>query len=192
MDGWGLLGTTYKVSFIILWCSLLICGTENITYVFWWIGTTEEIRVSSSSNKTLQLIMTFFIMALKHNSAQLASPWCQVSIPQATNSTPPRQYCQIVKSKFALWTAHGIKKILGCPMSTFFFRSAETSAQKNQTLSKFKLPSKLNSNILKANWKVLSSHFIFSLHPLLWTMWIKNHLNRTKFHPWNSWKMKFI
>lgn len=60
MDGWGLSGTTCKVSFIILWCSLLICGTENITYVFWWIGTTEEIRVSSSSNKTSQLIMTFF------------------------------------------------------------------------------------------------------------------------------------
>jgi hypothetical protein len=149
MDGWGLLGTTCKVSFIILWCSLLICGTENITYVFWWIGTTEEIRVYSSSNKTSQLIMTFLewpfhnlyafvaVLTVKStllnhgvNSAQLASPWCQVSIPQATNSTPPRQYCQIVVSKFALSTAHGIKKILGCPMSTFFFRSAETSAQK--------------------------------------------------------------
>jgi hypothetical protein len=28
---------------------------------------------------------------------------------QATNSTPPRQHCKIVKSKFALWTAHSIK-----------------------------------------------------------------------------------
>jgi hypothetical protein len=25
---------------------------------------------------------------------------------------------------------------------------------------------------LRANWKVLSSHFIFSLHPFLWMMWI--------------------
>ncbi len=141
MEGWGLLGTTCKVSFIILWCSLLICGTENITYVFWWIGTTEEIRVSSSSNKTSQLIMTFLewpfhnlyafvaVLTVKStllnhgvNSAQLASPWCQVSIPQATNSTPPRQYCQIVESKFALWTAHGIKKNSGLSNVYIFFQ----------------------------------------------------------------------
>jgi hypothetical protein len=90
---------------------------------------------------------------------------------QATNSTPPRQYCQIVKSKFALSTAHNIKKFWAVQCLNFF-RSAETSAQKNQTLSKFKLPSKLNFTILRANWKVSSSHFIFSLHPFLWMMWI--------------------
>jgi hypothetical protein len=52
------------------------------------------------------------------------------------------------------------EKFLGCPMSKFFW-SAETSAQKNQTLSKFKLPSKLNVNILRAYSNILSSHFIF-------------------------------
>jgi hypothetical protein len=51
-------------------------------------------------------------------------------------------------------------------------------------LSKFKLPSKLNFNILKANSKVLSSHVIFSLHPFLWMMWIWSHLKGMKVHPW--------
>ncbi len=90
---------------------------------------------------------------------------------QATNSTPPRQHCLIIKSKFALWTAHRIKKFWAVQCLNFFW-SAKTSTQKNQTLSKFKLPSKLNFNILRANWKVLSSHFIFSLHPFFWMMWI--------------------
>ncbi len=90
---------------------------------------------------------------------------------QATNSTPPRHHCQIVKSKFALWTAHSIKNFWAV-QCLIFFKYAETSGQKNQTLSKFKLPSKLNFNILRANWKVLSSHFIFSLHPFLSMMWI--------------------
>jgi hypothetical protein len=102
---------------------------------------------------------------------------------QATNSTPPRQHCQIVKSKFVLWTAHNIKHFWAARCLNFF-RSIETSAQTDQTLSKFKLPSKLNFNILRANWKVLSSHFIFSLYPFLWTMWIESHINGTKVHPW--------
>ncbi len=58
---------------------------------------------------------------------------------QATNSTSPNQHCQIVKSKFTLWTArhefwaaHIIKKIWAVQCLNFF-RSAETSAQKNQT-----------------------------------------------------------
>jgi len=55
-------------------------------------------------------------------------------------------------------------------------------------LSKFKLPSKLNFNILRANWKVLSSQFIFSFHPFLWMMWIWSHLNGTKVHPWKFMK----
>jgi len=79
---------------------------------------------------------------------------------QATNSTPPRQHCQIVKSKFVLWIAHSIENFWAVQCLNFF-RFAKTSAQTNQTLSKFKLPSKLNFNILRANWKVLNSHFIF-------------------------------
>ncbi len=90
---------------------------------------------------------------------------------QATNSAPPRQHCQIVKSKFVLWIAHNIKNFWAVQYLNFF-RYVETSAQTNQTLSKFKIPSKLNFNILRANWKVLNSHFIFSLHPFLWMMWI--------------------
>ncbi len=54
-------------------------------------------------------------------------------------------------------------------------------------LSKFKLPSKLNLNILRANSKVLSSQVIFSLHPFLWMMWIWSQLNGMKIHErWNS------
>ncbi len=112
--------------------------------------------------------------------------------------------CQVhgAKSTFPSYQFHTTKATLpncqvqicfvNCPQhKTFwaarclnFFRSIETSAQTDQTLSKFKLPSKLNFNILRANWKVLSSHFIFSLHPFLWTMWIESHLNGTKVHPW--------
>jgi hypothetical protein len=99
--------------------------------------------------------------------AKSQSPQCPIvksMLPsqhsQATNSTPPRHHCQIGKSKFALWTAHSIKNFWAVECLNFFW-SAETSAQKNQTLSKFKLPSKLNFNILRAYWNVLSSHFIF-------------------------------
>jgi hypothetical protein len=141
---------------------------------------------------------------------------------QGTNYTSTRQYCQIVKFKFTLWTAqmsHCIKNF----WAVLCLRSAEISAQKLKlpwsllppsppppthprllspllffylmalwslrgVLSKFKLPSKSNFNILRANSKVLSSQVIFSLHPFLWMMWIWSQLNGMKVHPWKFMK----
>jgi hypothetical protein len=111
---------------------------------------------------------------------------------RATNSTPPRQHCEIVKSKFALSTAQSTKKFWVVPCLNLF-RSAECSAQKNQTLSKFRLPSKWNSTYCEEveRFWVHISYFLY-IHFYEWCGF-KAIFNGTEVHPWKfSWKMKFI
>ncbi len=142
------------ILFAQLFCNFTLPTSQNATL------PNGEVRV------TIWLICKINFSRLSIHFAKSQSqqfPIVKSMLPsqhsQATNSTPPRQHCKIVKSKFALWTAHIIKKfwVVQC---LIFFRFAETSAQKIPTLSKFKLPSKLNFNILRANWKVLS----FTIH----------------------------
>ncbi len=133
------------------------------------------------------------------------------------NSISTRQHWEIVKFKITLWTAqtnHRIKcfwfvlcinilKFLPkksnylngspCPLPPKIFLYIivfwfDGSLKLEKSRAKFKLLHKLNFNIVKANWKVLSSQFIFFLCSFLWMTWIWSLLNGMKVHPWKFLK----
>jgi hypothetical protein len=133
-----------------------------------FLSSLYRLPNSTLPNHEVQVTIWLFC---KINFSGLWSPLCQI-----IKSTVPNCQVHVAKSAFRFHTTKATlpncqvqicfvncpqhKKILAV-QCLIFFRSAETSAQKNHTLSKFKLPSRLNFNILIANWKVLSSHFIF-------------------------------
>jgi len=180
------------------------CSSIKYEYILlnYFVSSVYLLPNSTLPNGEVQVTIWLFC---KIDFSWLLSPLCEI-----TESTVPnrqvhggksafpsyqfhttKQHCQIVKSKFALWTAHIIKNFWAIQCLNFF-RSAETSAQKNQTLSKFKLLSKLNFNILRGNWKVLSSHFNFIyIHFYEWCG-SKAILMEQKFIHENSWKMKYL
>ncbi len=79
----------------------------------YFVGSLYLLPNSTLPNGEVQVTIWLFC---KIDFSRLSSPQCPIvksMLPsqhsQATNSTPPRHHCQIVKSKFALWTAHSMK-----------------------------------------------------------------------------------
>jgi hypothetical protein len=114
-------------------CFMLVISCVSSLYLL-----PNSILPNGEVQVTIWLFYKIDFSGLSNPLCQIAEstgPNCESMLPsqhfQATNSTSPRQRCQIVKSKFALSTAHDIKTFWTV-QGLNVFKSAETSAQKNQ------------------------------------------------------------